>query len=215
MIKLSKTSKMPAPSWSLPAVTTCPGAFTKENGKRELVDVCKGCYAAEGFYRMAAAASVREHNMQDWQRDAWADDMVAELDNYRYFRWFDSGDCYKLELANKILDVMQRTPHTKHWLPTRMHKFAPFADVFEKMKALPNVVVRPSGDKVDQTGEELGSFVVSSVSHVGNAHLCKAYENAGKCGTCRACWSKDVPQVAYMAHGQSMKKVIRLALVAA
>ena len=42
------------------------------------------------------------------------------------------------------------------------------------------------------------------------AMLCNAYANSGKCGSCRACYSKDVPVVAYVAHGVKMAKVIRL-----
>ena len=41
------------------------------------------------------------------------------------------------------------------------------------------------------------------------AEICKAYLNDGKCGTCRSCWNKDVPVIAYVAHGQRMKKVLR------
>ena len=48
-IRLSKASKMPCPSWSLEALTTCP-ASKKRDGT--LVDACKGCYATTGNYRM-------------------------------------------------------------------------------------------------------------------------------------------------------------------
>ena len=41
------------------------------------------------------------------------------------------------------------------------------------------------------------------------AEICEAYLNDGKCGTCRKCWTKDVPVIAYVAHGQRMKKVLR------
>ena len=74
--------------------------------------------------------------------------MVAELDNDRYFRWFDSGDMYSIKLAQKMLEVMKRTPWVNHWLPTRMHKFAKFAAVIAEMEALPNVVVRLSSDSI-------------------------------------------------------------------
>lgn len=212
MIKLSKTSKMPGASWSLPAIKTCPGA-RDESG--ELVPVCKGCYAAEGFYRMAGAVAVREHNLQDWKRDAWEDEMVAELDNHRYFRWFDSGDCYTVELARKIRNVMIRTPWVKHWFPTRMGKFAKFQTILATMQELPNVVVRHSADDLNQAAPQaVGSVVVTdeSLAESLGAVMCHAPKNEGKCGDCRACWSKDVPVVAYHTHGQSMKKVIKLAL---
>ncbi|MHA2047852.1 MAG: GP88 family protein [Candidatus Thorarchaeota archaeon] len=102
---------MPCRSWSLQALTTCPGS-KDTNG--ELVDACKGCYATTGNYRFPNVKAPREHNQEDWQRDSWVDDMVAELDNDRYFRWFDSGDMYHIKLAHKMLEVMQRTPWVKH-----------------------------------------------------------------------------------------------------
>ena len=212
MIKLSKTSKMPGASWSLPAIKTCPGARGADG---ELVPVCKGCYAAEGFYRMAPAVAVREHNLEDWKRDTWAAEMIAELDNHRYFRWFDSGDCYTVALADKILEVMKATPWVKHWFPTRMGKFAKFQGVLAEMAALPNVVVRHSADDLNQRAPQaVGSVVVTdeALADTLGAVMCQAPKNDGKCGDCRACWSKDVPVVAYHTHGQSMKKVIRLSL---
>jgi hypothetical protein len=44
--------------------------------------------------------------------------------------------------------------------------------------------------------------------------LCRAYENAGKCSGCRACWDKKIKVIAYPAHGQKMQKVIKLLKVA-
>jgi hypothetical protein len=159
----------------------------------------------------------REANRIDWQRIEWVDDMVAALDDSRYFRWFDSGDMYALPLAEKILEVMQRTPWCKHWLPTRMHKFPKFRAVFEAMQALPNVMVRPSSDSV--TGEYLpgthGSVIIPTEESLPEgAKLCEAYKNVGKCSGCRACYDKDIPVIAYLAHGKTMAKVVRIALAA-
>jgi hypothetical protein len=213
-VNLSKTSKLDGiKSWSLQARETCPGSI--DNG--ELVPACQGCYATTGNYRFANVKTPRELNKLDWQRLEWCDDMVKALDNERYFRWFDSGDMYSLGLAEKILEVMQRTPWVKHWLPTRMHKFPKFRIVLEAMQALPNVMVRPSSDSV--LGEFIpgthGSTIVpSSDSLPSGVKLCQAYEHGGKCNGCRACWDKAVPVVGYLAHGKPMGKVIRLALAA-
>ena len=137
MIKLSVTSKLDGiRSWSLQALDTCPGSLA---GPGDLVDACRGCYATTGNYRFKNVKAPREHNKIDWQRLDWADDMVQALQNDRFFRWFDSGDMYSLGLAEKMLDVMKRTPWVKHWLPTRMHKFPKFRLVLEQMQALPNV----------------------------------------------------------------------------
>ena len=213
-VKLSVTSKLDGiKSWSLQARDTCPGSV--ENG--ELVPACAGCYAVGGNYRFNNVKAPREFNRLDWQRLEWVDDMVQALDSERYFRWFDSGDMYSLGLAEKILQIMQRTPWVKHWLPTRMHKFPKFRIVLEQMQALPNVSVRFSSDSV--TGEFKpglhGSVIVpDSATLPDGVTLCRAYEHGGKCNGCRACYSKDVPVIAYPAHGASMKKVIRLKLAA-
>jgi hypothetical protein len=213
-VTLSKTSKLDGiKSWSLQARDTCPGSI--DNG--ELVPACQGCYATTGNYRFDNVKAPREANKLDWQRLDWADDMVKALDDSRYFRWFDSGDMYSVALAEKILEVMQRTPWCNHWLPTRMHKFPKFRLVIESMQSLPNVMVRPSSDSV--LGEFLpgthGSTIVPSPESLPKGvKLCQAYEKGGKCSGCRACWSKDVPVIAYPAHGVRMAKVIRLAIAA-
>jgi hypothetical protein len=139
--------------------------------------------------------------------------MVKALDSDRYFRWFDSGDMYTLGLAEKILEVMKRTPWVKHWLPTRMHKFPKFQMVLSEMQALPNVMVRFSSDSV--TGDFIpglhGSVIVPDVNTLPNGvTLCRAYENAGKCSGCRACYDKKVDVIAYPAHGVKMAKVIKI-----
>ena len=211
-VKLSKTSKLDGiMSWSLQALDTCQGSIDPVT--KELVPACAGCYATTGNYRFKNVKAPREFNKEDWKRDAWVNDMVQALDSSRYFRWLDSGDLYSVELAWKVYDVMKLTPWVKHWLPTRMYKFQKYAKVLEAMQWLPNVVVRFSSDSV--SGEIVNGFTSSTIIS-SNDQLtsdmveCKAYENAGKCNGCRACYSKDVPIIAYRAHGVKMAKVIKI-----
>ena len=209
MIKLSKAGKMPCRSWSLEALDTCPGSINRTTG--ELVDACKGCYATTGNYRFPNVKAPRVHNKTDWKRDEWVDDMVLELRKDSHFRWFDSGDVYALALAEKILQVMERTPLTKHWLPTRMHKFMKFRPVFVKMERLPNVVVRKSSDSIQGRlirGKTISTIVPYAGAETPEMTLCSAYDNEGKCGDCRACWDKTVKVIAYPAHGAQMLRVI-------
>ena len=211
MIKLSKAGKMPCRSWSLQAIDTCPASIGSDG---ELVDACKGCYATTGNYRFPNVKKPREHNKEDWKRDSWVDDMVAELDNDRYFRWFDSGDMYHIQLARKILEVMKRTPWVRHWLPTRMHKFAKFGLVLLEMSSLPNVVVRLSSDSViGETipGANTSTIIPTPEQATAEMTVCGAYSRDGKCGPCRKCWDKDTAVIAYPAHGREMIKVINLA----
>tara|TARA_R110000822_G_scaffold1313_3_gene6008 strand:- start:5169 stop:5813 length:645 start_codon:yes stop_codon:yes gene_type:complete len=208
MIKISKTSKLGCRSWSLQALDTCPASIDFITGK--FVPACQGCYATEGNYRFANVREAREHNKQDWKRTGWVVDMVTLLDADRYFRWFDSGDMYSIGLAKKILEVMKLTPWTRHWMPTRMHKFAKFKKVISEMNTLDNVVVRLSSDSVTGgiiDGETTSTIVPTSYAPT-TAFICRAYDNGGKCGTCRSCWDKDTAVIAYVAHGQKMKQVL-------
>lgn len=211
MIKISVTSKLDGiRSWSLQALDTCPGSISSPG---VLVDACKGCYATTGFYMMGVVKKPRLENKEDWQRMGWVNDMVSALQNDRFFRWFDSGDMYTLGLAEKILEVMRLTPWCSHWLPTRMHKFPKFSLVLQEMKALPNVSVRFSSDSVNgqYTKKLHGSVIVADPDQTTkDMTLCRAYENAGKCSGCRACWDRSVKVIAYPAHGRKMNKVIKI-----
>lgn len=209
MIKLSKTSKLDGIlSWSLQALDTCP-ASKDSNG--DLVPACQGCYATTGNYRFANVKAPREFNKEDWKRAGWVADMLLALDSSRYFRFFDSGDMYALELAEKMLELCTKASWVKFWIPTRMHKFKKFHSVLAKLETLDNVVVRYSSDSV--TGEIVSGKTSSTIfSDIvpAEAFECKAYQNDGKCSGCRACYSKDVQIVAYKAHGVKMAKVIKI-----
>lgn len=209
MIKLSKTSKLDGIlSWSLQALETCPGSVAKDGG---LVPACQGCYATTGNYNYPNVKAPRISNKEDWERVGWDRDMINALENSRYFRWFDSGDMYSIELAWKIFEVMRKTPWVSHWLPTRMHKFKKFDTVIHAMQQLPNVVVRFSSDSV--TGEIVKGQTTSTIfsDQVPEGAIeCQAYQHAGKCNGCRACYSKDVQVIAYKAHGVKMAKVIKI-----
>nr|QMP83247.1 MAG: hypothetical protein [Caudoviricetes sp.] len=220
MLRISKVSKLDGiNSWSLQARETCPGSLDAEG---KLVDACAGCYAAFGQYLYSNVKEPRAENKEDWKESDWEDRMVQKLTKMKYFRWFDSGDCYTLSLAKKMLNVMKRTPDTKHWLPTRMYKFAKFVSVFNEMNALPNVKVRFSSDSI--MGEFVSNLHGSTILPDDNAipegvEVCNAYKNEGKCSGCRKCWDKEVAVIGYVAHGRVMKskvnkKRIRLNLVA-
>jgi hypothetical protein len=92
-----------------------------------------------------------------------------------------------------------------------MHKFPKFSKVIAKMQALPNVVVRFSSDSV--TGDIIPGQTTSTIfsdTVPAGAVECQAYQHDGKCNGCRACYNKDVPVIAYKAHGIKMAKVIKI-----
>jgi len=210
--KLSSPSKMPCKSWSIPAWDTCPGSKDEAG---EAVDACAGCYARTGRYLFGAVKAVRDHNLRDWLNHDWVAAMVKAISRSKYFRWFDSGDVYCVDLANKIYQVMALTPGTKHWLPTRSYKIDAIRIVLEDMRALPNVVVRYSSDSIfgvtlDSMGQSSTILpFASDYAPSKSITLCRAFLRDGKCGDCRACWSPKVSTIAYTAHGNKMKKKLK------
>jgi hypothetical protein len=214
MNKLSKTSKLDnILSWSLQAIETCPGSVGADGA---LVAACSGCYATTGCYNFKGTKAVRADNKAAWQDAEWVGTMTNALAKQRFFRWFDSGDMYSLQLAEKMLEVMVATPNTKHWLPTRMHKFPKFQAIIAKMAALDNVMVRPSSDAVDGSytkGVHGSTIIPEGMAVPAGVKACTAPTTGGKCNGCRACYDKSVPVVGYIAHGRKMAKVIKLAVV--
>jgi len=205
-MKISKVGKLNSRSWSLEALETCPASKGSDG---ELVPACKGCYAVGGNYRFKNVKEARSHNKKDWKRSEWVADMIEELDSDRYFRWFDSGDMYSLALAEKMYEICKATPWTKHWIPTRMHKFKKFRDVIDRLNALDNVVVRLSSDGIN--GEiiedaQYSSTIIPFIDSVTVATICNAPLQDGKCKKCRLCWDKSTKVIAYAGHGAKMKK---------
>jgi hypothetical protein len=95
-----------------------------------------------------------------------------------------------------------------------MHKFIKFQHTIDAMMALPNVVVRFSSDSVDgKTIKGQTTSTIFSDQVPDGAVECKAYQHEGKCNGCRACYNKDVPVIAYKAHGVKMAKVIKIIAV--
>ena len=202
---LSKTSKLSGvKSWSLQAGATCPGSIG--------ADACRGCYALSETYRFKSVKDIRAKNKEEWKSSHWIDDMIVQLQNERFFRWFDSGDIYSLQLANKIYQIIKNTPHCQHWIPTRMYKFKKYKYILDEINSLPNAVVRFSSDSI--TGEYVqglhGSVIIpaAKISET-KASVCESYKS-GTCGTCRKCYNKEIPIIAYVAHGRSMLKLLKL-----
>lgn len=195
-------------SWSLQAGSSCPGSYNEQG---DVVAACKGCYAKTGNYHFPNVKRPRMQNMQDWKLDTWEEEMILELDNDRYFRWFDSGDIHHPDLARKILRICQQTPWVKHWIPTRSYKIPKIYEVLEQIRSLPNVAVRYSSDSVMGDYSELhGSTIIpTSTTEDENLSVCQSHQHKGKCNSCRKCWDKNVTIIAYPAHGKSMIKIIR------
>jgi protein gp88 len=209
---LTQTSKMPGPSWSLPAHRACPSA----NGT-----ICDSCYASKGCYQYNTTKNAQNArfawtvvSMRSTEgREAWIAYMVATIRSSRckYFRVHDSGDMFNLAYVHSWVEVCRRMPEVKFWIPTRAWQqpsgalpiFDPILAALCVLASLPNVVVRPSalnfGDHAPVvSGLHAGS--TAAMPDVFRARQCPAYAQDGHCGDCRGCWEEKSTPISYCKH---------------
>jgi len=188
---LSKPSKMPGPAFNLPASRCITGAkLVKVPGS-----VCHGCYALKGRYRFPNVQNALERRLQALSSPQWVEAMVVLVQGNEFFRWHDSGDLQSLEHLQKIFEVCKRTPNTKHWLPTRE------AQILKQVRPeeVPeNLIIRFSSHMIDQG--PVSFWPHTSIVVTENKRTCPAPEQGNACGSCRACWNRDVKNVAYGKH---------------
>jgi|TARA_B100000900_G_C20349891_1_gene621861 hypothetical protein len=220
---LSKPSKMPGTSFSVPAQRCVTGAkLAKIPGS-----VCYDCYALKGAYIWPIVQNAMEYRLDLLNSSEFVSTMVAELNKRRAteHRWFDSGDVHNVAHCLKIIAVCRLTPNKKHWIPTKERKLWQEA---LKMESLPdNAVVRYSATMVDKAPPKdwtnSSAVITDKAASIGK--LCEAYRtkkngemishdeyetakkekqigkiDLGYCGECRACWSPAVKTVSYPKH---------------
>jgi len=186
---LSAPSKMPGPAYNLPAQACITGAkLVKVPGS-----VCAGCYALKGRYRFPNVKEALSRRLASLTHPQWIPAMVVLIDNTPWFRWHDSGDLQSVEHLINIFEVCKLTPETMHWLPTREAKFLPLStDSIPK-----NLIIRLSGHKIDRPAAGFWPWTSTVVTEMKS---CPAKEQGNQCLDCRACWTRDVPNIAYGLH---------------
>ena len=185
--------------------TTCSGEpravkthECKTGGKLQNVkgSTCYGCYALKGCYVFKVVQDAQYKRLKAIRHPLWVRAMAMQINSKKtkFFRWHDSGDIQDLKHLAKIFEVAKRSPDVQHWLPTRE------AWTKEYLKQCPeNLVIRFSMPMVNQPAAESWPQV-STVVTDPSAATCPAPNQDNSCKDCRACWSKDVHNVAYLAH---------------
>ena len=187
---MTRTSKMPGLSYSLPAWECKTGSkLRKVKGS-----VCASCYALKGNYtRYKAIKAAQYVRLDSLKHPLWTAAMVAQVKRQKYFRWHDAGDVQDLDHLNKIFEVCRLTPNTNHWMPTRE------AWVKDHLPQAPkNLVIRFSPPMINQRAPE--SWPNSSMVIDKGYHTCPAPSQGGQCGDCRQCWDPKVKVVSYGKH---------------
>jgi hypothetical protein len=167
--------------------------------------ICSKCYALKGRYTFPNVKNTLARRLENLTHPLWVDAMafLINLKSVNVFRWHDSGDIQSLEHFENIAKVCEATPDVRHWIPTR--EYAVVSAFKEKHGEFPsNLTVRLSALMMDgplPTGaaERLG-VTVSGVTSDPQKVTCPAYKQEGICGSCRACWDKNVAVVYYPKH---------------
>ena len=95
-----------------------------------------------------------------------------------------------------IMAVAEKTPHTRHWLPTQ-ERWVLLA------RCPDNLIVRLSGTKIDKappSAAQHWSIVLTRERWESSPIACPAPLQGNECGTCRKCWDRGVTGVAYLKH---------------
>ena len=186
---MTRTSKMPGLSYSLPAWECQTGSkLRKVKGTP-----CYGCYALKGNYiRYPAIKKAQYYRLNSLTHDSWVTAMVAQVKRQRWFRWHDAGDVQSVEHMNKILEVCRQTPLTRHWLPTQERRYLPSGNTVPN-----NLVIRLSGSKVDGPSPSAWQHTSSVVTQGAS---CPSAQQGGKCLSCRNCWNKNIKNISYGKH---------------
>ena len=190
---LSAPGKMPEGSYNLPAVACQTGAKLREIPGTP----CYGCYAFKGRYNFPNVKDALNRRLKSLGDPQWVRAMTVLIKGKKYFRWHDSGDLQGPEHLKNIFEVCKLTPETQHWLPTQERKLLQFLDP----DIIPtNLIIRLSNAKNDTKPGNAWSHWSTVVTKPRAGHVCPAPEQGNECGSCRACWSRDVDEVQYKIH---------------
>lgn len=109
-----------AHTWSIPALTTCPGATAE----------CSSCcYALSGFLSYPSVRATHERNYAFSHTDHFVAWMRSQLirEGVRLLRVHVAGDFYSGAYVRKWIAVARAVPHVRFWAYTRSWRTNQFA----------------------------------------------------------------------------------------
>ena len=187
---LSKPGKMPEGSYNLPASACQTGAKLRKISGTP----CHGCYAFKFRYNFKPVKKALARRLESLDHPQWVEAMTTLVKKKKHFRWHDSGDIQSVAHLKKIYEVCNNTPGTMHWLPTQERQYLPL----EGSTYPGNLVIRLSNSKNNSKPGRAWTHWSTVVDK--GFHSCPAQSQGNQCGSCRACWSRDIKHVTYPKH---------------
>ena len=188
---------MACPSWSVPAGDACPAyaaSMKMETCGKEAI--CRRCYAQKGRYLFKNVLAAQRRRLEWWnatepkERAAVLAAALALDGSPRYFRCYDSGDFDGPGAATTWLELAERCPHMKLWLPTRTWILPEMLPLLRDLNRHPRIVVRPSAMCFGEHAPEVAGLSAGTSAPLDNAAPGLTADRAcpGQCGDCRLCW---------------------------
>ena len=188
---LSAPGKMPEGSYNLPANMCQTGAKLREIEGTP----CWSCYAFNGRYNFPNVKDALTRRLESLTHPQWVEAIAVLIKGKKFFRWHDSGDLQSVQHLINIFEVCKLTSGTMHWLPTQER------GLIKHYKQCPkNLLIRLSNAKNDTKPGNAWTHWSTVVTTPRAGHICPAPDQGNVCGSCRACWSKDVKEVQYRIH---------------
>ena len=172
---------MKIPTFSLPAVVTCPGSTQH---------CIKYCYAKKAEKQYPSVIKSRTRNLKETQKDSFVkhiDDIIKRR-KLKYFRIHESGDFYNQGYLDKWILIALRNPNVKFLAYTQMYNldysYVPenitiYFSVWDDSKGVPKdglkaYVTDDGNGKIHNNGQVCG-------------YVCRKTRSNG-CDTCLYCF---------------------------
>lgn len=198
-------------SWSLPAITTCPGA----------TDACRtACYAGTGHYSRSNVKDALALRLRESRKRRFVENILASLEKtrQRVVRVHASGDFYSPEYASAWVDIASEARDRIFFAYTRSWREPAILEPLTMLAGLPNVRLWFSCDR--ETGrpprlagvrraymacddDDRPKFPVDLVFRVSRKTVVKFYPDGRlvcpaengvtdmTCTACGLCWRRD------------------------
>ena len=196
---LTKTTKMPCYSFSLPIESCVAGSRLRPLAR----SVCNNCYAGKGRAAFKNVFNARAARLRALQNPQWTDAMIELIRHYSsdYFRWFDAGDIQSEQMLHNIVTIATKLSTTKFWLPTQERRLV---RQYQSKYIVPNnLLIRVSAPMINVPLASKQYPHVSMVAEKPNpflGYICPATTIRNTCDDCRACWDRDIDSIIYKAH---------------